>query len=52
MASLRQLEYLVAVADTGSLRQAARRLGVTQPTLTVQITALEETLGVQLFERT
>lgn len=52
MASLRQLEYFVAVADTGSLRQAARRLGVTQPTLTVQITALEETLGVQLFERT
>lgn len=52
MASLRQMEYFVAVADTGSLRQAARRLGVTQPTLTVQLKVLEETLGVQLFERT
>ena len=52
MASLRQMEYFVAVADTGSLRQAARCLGVTQPTLTIQLKVLEETLGVQLFERT
>ena len=52
MASLRQLEYFVAIADAGSLRQAAQRLGVTQPTLTVQLRALEEVLGVTLFERT
>jgi len=52
MASLRQMEYYVAVADARSLRKAARRLGVTQPTLTVQLKALEDTLGVQLFERT
>ena len=52
MASLRQLEYFAEVADACSLRQAAQRLGVTQPTLTVQLRALEEILGVVLFERT
>lgn len=52
MASLRQMEYFSAVAEAGSLRRAAQRLGVTQPTLTVQLRALEETLGVTLFERT
>ena len=52
LASLRQLEYFVAIADAGSLRQAAQRLGVTQPTLTVQLRALEDVLGVTLFERT
>jgi len=44
MASLRQLEYFAEVADAGSLRQAAQRLGVTQPTLTVQLRALEDIL--------
>ena len=52
MASLRQLEYFAEVADAGSLRQAAQRLGVTQPTLTVSLRALEDILGVVLFERT
>ena len=52
MASLRQMEYFSAVAEAGSLRRAAQQLGVTQPTLTVQLRALEETLGVTLFERT
>ncbi len=52
MASLRQLEYFVAISEAGSLRQAAQRLGVTQPTLTVQLRALEDVLGVVLFERT
>lgn len=52
MSSLRQLEYFLEVAEAGSLRQAAIRLGVTQPTLTVQLRALEESLGVTLLERT
>jgi len=51
MPSLRQLEYFLEVADAGSLRQAAARLGVTQPTLTVQLRTLEEALGVTLLER-
>jgi len=51
MPSLRQLEYFLEVADAGSLRQAAIRLGVAQPTLTVQLRHLEEALSVTLLER-
>tara|TARA_B110000503_G_C7073990_1_gene382093 strand:+ start:215 stop:1135 length:921 start_codon:yes stop_codon:yes gene_type:complete len=52
MPSFRQLEYFLQVADTGSLRRAAKRLGVTQPTITAQLNALEQKLGVVLLERT
>ena len=40
-----------ATVDTGSLSLAARRLGLTQPTLSRQVAALEAALGVTLFER-
>lgn len=49
--TIRQVGYFTAVADTLSFRQAAGRLQVSQPTLTHQILALEETLGLELFER-
>jgi LysR family hydrogen peroxide-inducible transcriptional activator len=49
--TLRQLEYFVAVAEASSFRRAAERLQVSQPTLTNQILALEQTLGLSLFER-
>jgi len=49
--SLRQLEYLVAVVDLGTLSQAATRLHVTQPTVSHQLALLERRLGVPLFER-
>ncbi|MCB1718369.1 MAG: LysR family transcriptional regulator [Candidatus Competibacteraceae bacterium] len=49
--TLRQLEYLVAVADTLNFREAADRCFVTQPALSKQLQQLEATLGVQLFER-
>jgi DNA-binding transcriptional LysR family regulator len=40
-----------ATADAGSLSAAARTLGLTQPTLSRQVAALETELGVMLFER-
>ncbi len=49
--SLRQLEYFSELAQTLNFRKAADRLNVSQPTLTAQITTLEEVLGVTLFER-
>lgn len=50
--TLRQLEYVVAVAECGHFGRAARRCHVSQPTLSVQVSNLEEGLGIQLFERT
>jgi LysR family transcriptional regulator, hydrogen peroxide-inducible genes activator len=49
--SLRQLEYLVALAETGNFRRAAERTSTTQPTLSEQIKALEDRLNVPLIER-
>ncbi|WP_086839805.1 LysR family transcriptional regulator [Amycolatopsis kentuckyensis] len=51
MASLRQLEYLVTVVDTGSFTRAAEQLHVTQPALSHQMRALERGLGGPLLER-
>jgi LysR family hydrogen peroxide-inducible transcriptional activator len=52
MPNLRQLEYLVAVADTLNFRRAAEKTNATQPTLSEQLKTLECRLGVQLVERT
>lgn len=41
----------LATAETGSLTAAARRLGLTQPTLSRQVATFEADLGVTLFER-
>lgn len=49
--SLRQLQYVVAVAETKSFRQAADRCHVSQPSLSAQIAEAESALGVRLFER-
>lgn len=49
--SVRQLKSFIAVAKFKSFTQAALHLHVSQPTLTVQIKRLEETLGLQLFDR-
>jgi LysR family hydrogen peroxide-inducible transcriptional activator len=48
---LRQLEYLIAIADSRSFARAAAVLNVSQPTLSQQIRALETTLGLTLIER-
>jgi LysR family transcriptional regulator, hydrogen peroxide-inducible genes activator len=48
---LKDLRYLVAVADTRHFGRAAERVFVSQPTLSAQLKKLEEYLGVQLIER-
>lgn len=48
---LKDLRYLVAVADSRHFGRAARRCFVSQPTLSAQIRKLEDYLGVQLIER-
>lgn len=50
--TLRQLEYVVSVAECGHFGKAARRCHVSQPTLSIQVGLVEENLGIQLFERT
>ena len=49
--TLQQLKYADAVATCGSLSEAARRVFVTQPTLTESIRALEEELRIAIFTR-
>ena len=49
--TLRQLEYVVAVADTGQFVEAARRCAVSQPALSKQVREVEALLGITLFER-
>src|SRR5262245_7715762 len=48
---LKDLRYLVAVADSKHFGRAAERTFVSQPTLSAQLKKLEEYLGVQLIER-
>ncbi len=49
--TLRQLEYLVAIADHGGFHRAAEACHVSQPGLSSQIKQLEDQLGIQLIER-
>jgi DNA-binding transcriptional LysR family regulator len=46
-----QARAFLATAEAGTLSEAARQLGLTQPTLSRQVAALEQALGVLLFER-
>lgn len=50
--SLRDLEYVAAVAEERHFGRAAERCNVSQPALSAQIRKLEEALGLVLFERT
>ena len=50
--TLRQLQYVAAIAETRSFRQAADLCAVSQPSLSAQVAQLERALGVRLFERT
>src|SRR6478609_5202696 len=48
---LRQLEILLAVADTGSMAKATTQLAITQPAISRALADAEQTLGVPLFDR-
>lgn len=49
--TLRQLEYLVAVGEAGSIVAAAQQVNVSPPSISAGVSHLEEELGVQLFVR-
>jgi len=49
--TLQQLKYVIEVAGRGSINEAAKRLFITQPSLSNAIKDLEEELGFELFER-
>ncbi|GAA4640147.1 LysR family transcriptional regulator [Actinoallomurus vinaceus] len=49
---VRQMRYVLAVAQTGSVRRAAQLLSVAQPTLSQQLGIVEREMGAPLFERT
>ena len=48
---LSHIRDILAVAETGSLRAASRKLGITQPTITRSIRDMEDELGLLLFTR-
>jgi LysR family nitrogen assimilation transcriptional regulator len=48
----RQVQYFVSLFEEGSVTRAAKRLGIVQPALSMQIGKLESDVGGQLFERT
>jgi LysR family hydrogen peroxide-inducible transcriptional activator len=50
--NLRDLKYIIAVAETHHFGRAAERCFVSQPTLSGQIKKLEDELGIAIFERT
>lgn len=50
--TLTQLRYVLAVAEEGSFSEAARKVFISQPSLTVSIKELEQELGIVIFTRT
>lgn len=48
---LRQIQYIVAIAEENNITRAAEKLYITQSALNQQLLKLEKELGVQLFHR-
>ena len=51
MLDLKQLKYFITCAETGSISEAAKLLYTTQPSVSKAIKALENDMGMVLFER-
>lgn len=49
--TLAQLKYIITVADTGSMNEAAKELFISQPSLSQSVRELEAEIGVELFRR-
>lgn len=49
--NLKTQEYICALADTGSYSKAAQKLYISQPTLSISVKKIEESLGVALFTK-
>jgi DNA-binding transcriptional LysR family regulator len=49
---LKQIQYVITLAESGSFAKAADSLGITQPSLSQYVKKLEQQLGVELFDRT
>ena len=50
--NLQQLKYVTTIANIGSISEAAKRLFVSQPSLTKAIKELEKEMGITIFDRT
>ena len=50
--TLQQLRYIVTVAETGNITEAAKRLFISQPSLTNAIHELEKEMQITIFNRT
>lgn len=51
LVTLRQLQYIIAVAETGSFSKAADLVAAEQSTVSQQIRVLEDRLGISIFDR-
>ena len=50
--TLTQLKYVITIADTGSMNEAAKLLFISQPSLTNAIHELEKEMNITIFNRT
>ena len=49
--TLQQFEYLLAICEHGNMLRASKKLGVTQPTLSIMLRKLETELDIDIFDR-
>ena len=49
--TIQQCKYVLSIAETGSFNEAAKQLFIAQSTLSLSIKALEQELGIKIFER-